>query len=151
SGSLNLYYNAGVYFSENQTYNLSSTNVRLSLAKGHVHMAGDGIDDIVVGAPNYYYYTRLAIPDGSDGYNYYYNYYYGAVQVVFGSSDFPSTTLMHSSDLYSSSTAGFFIHDSAGRVFGYDGPDETFTANYNLGTLVATGDINGDGIDDVIF
>ncbi|RNC83737.1 MAG: T9SS C-terminal target domain-containing protein [Balneola sp.] len=78
---------------------------------------GDGIDDLVIGAPLDYYGGEI-----------------GEVYVVFGSSSgFSSSTELSSLD----GTTGFTLN-------GINYRDRT-------GYSIATGDINGDGMDDVII
>jgi hypothetical protein len=82
---------------------------------------GDGIDDIIMGAPDWYNTTQ-----GTDSEP-------GAVFVVFGSKTLPAVVNVTGLD----GTNGFGISGVAsGDVFG---------------TSVATGDVNGDGIVDIII
>jgi len=93
---------------------------------------GDGIDDLLIGAPYaysyYYYYDPYSGP-------YYYSYYRGATYVIFGKSGATRADI----DLSSLDTAdGFRIEG----VDDYDGAG---------GSVSSAGDVNGDGIDDLLI
>ena len=84
---------------------------------------GDGIDDIVIGAPG--------------GYNFYYygsGYTSGKAYVVFGDSSVGNDGTLELSALDGNN--GFVINESEGNRFGF--------------SVSSAGDVNGDGIDDLI-
>ena len=87
---------------------------------------GDGIDDLVVTA------TDAGIVN-SDEYSYYDSDRRGEVYVIFGSQDLNSTF-----DLDNLNGSNGF------KVSGLD-------AAHNLGSAVSAGDLNGDGIDDLVL
>ena len=94
---------------------------------------GDGFDDLVIGGRGYYSY---GIPEiGLDTIN-----VPGRVYVVFGDSNVGTSGSIKLSELDGSN--GFVINEIE---------DEIFRSDY-LGTSVSNaGDVNGDGIDDIIF
>ena len=92
---------------------------------------GDGIDDLLIGAP--YAYTSSYY----SGYPYYYSYYYyaGSTSVIFGKSGATR------SDIDLSALA-------AADGFRIDGADYYGRAGWSVSSA---GDVNGDGIDDLLI
>jgi hypothetical protein len=90
----------------------------LSSAVGDIN--GDGIKDIILGAPGFY---------DTDG--------HGAVYVIFGSTSQPANLNLSTANYSSNGTKGFRVD---------------FESNFDsLGSSVSSGDVNGDGIDDLIM
>ncbi|EDX84665.1 FG-GAP repeat domain protein [Synechococcus sp. PCC 7335] len=85
---------------------------------------GDGIDDIIIGAPN-------ANPNGNNS---------GRSYVVFGSSD-----VGFGSDL---NFSGLSVSLDGSNGFKLDGIDENDRSGHSVSNA---GDVNGDGIDDIII
>jgi hypothetical protein len=113
------------HLSGNGPVNTFSTFPRAhALASGDIN--NDGVRDLIVGAPDVDFAPQVgpARPTA------------GAVYVLFGRSSFPNPTLVDT-NLTALSQPDI-------RVFGASADD-------NLGFAVAAGDVNGDGIDDLVM
>ena len=97
---------------------------------------GDGLDDVIIGAPN--------VGEEADGQR----AHSGASYVVFGKTDGGVIELSDIAD--ASSERGFAIE--GGPLTGIDIDDDGYDVNILSGASVSgAGDINGDGLDDVII
>ncbi len=95
-----------------------------SVASGDIN--GDGYDDVIVGAPKTYFSSFY---DSND--YYYFRGYDGAAYVIFGGS----TAFADTVQLSSLGSDGFVVRGDTFDQIGYS---------------LATGDVNGDGFDDLI-
>lgn len=131
------YVNNSVSFSPNATFNCESYGYYGSWA-ALADIDGDGYDDVFVGDGGYQY--TMTYPPG---YNYWYTYTYGQANWWFGSGSMSGTYYYYSAD---------------GRLkpaysYGYDYGTYGYSYHYSMlgAGGVATGDMNGDGRDEVAF
>lgn len=132
-------------FTANASFNFESYGYYGSFAAlGDLN--GDGLDEVIAGDGGYQYITVYAPdPRVPSGQNYHYFYYYGQVLWWFSTSG--TTTPFSGSYSYSSADGRVYPHASYSYDYGSYGRTYAYQRLGSHG--VATGDMNGDGRDEL--